>query len=372
MTRIGFITTLEYVPTGGSEDLWAQTALRMAGEFAVGANVQRWDPVPKHVQTLIDAGCAVHQRFTDHRLSSRIWNRIRYGRNPLVSFYRWFDTFAPDFVLISQGYFGDGLQWMEQCVLRNIRFAVVSHLASEHFWQNDDITNRLIRVLTQAERFYFVSKANRELTERQLACRLPNAEIVKNPVKLPSSERIDSPAMTGAVKLAFVGRYDPFSKGLDLLFQVLSQEKWKSRDIEFHFFGDGVNAQTTQRLAQMCELNNVHFRGYQCVDSIWAECHALILPSRMEGLALVMIEAMVRGRPVIATNVGGCGEIISDNIEGFVAANATVQDIDEALERAWSQRHRWVEVGDNARARALAFIPPDPIAEFVERLRQLL
>jgi len=43
MKKIAFITTNGWMPWGGSEELWSQTALRMAGEgFVVGVSVVKW------------------------------------------------------------------------------------------------------------------------------------------------------------------------------------------------------------------------------------------------------------------------------------------------------------------------------------------
>ena len=46
-----------------------------------------------------------------------------------------------------------------------------------------------------------------------------------------------------------------------------------------------------------------------------------ILPSDYEGLPIVIIEAMSFGKPVVASNVGGISEIITDNINGFTIDN---------------------------------------------------
>ena len=56
---------------------------------------------------------------------------------------------------------------------------------------------------------------------------------------------------------------------------------------------------------------------------IWAEHHALVLPSRFEGMPLVVVEAMLCGRPCIVTDVGGNAELIRDGINGFLAKAPT-------------------------------------------------
>ena len=69
------------------------------------------------------------------------------------------------------------------------------------------------------------------------------------------------------------------------------------------------------------------------------------MPSRLEGQSLALIEAMYFGRAAMVTDVGGVKELISDGLNGFIAATASVKDIDEALERAWANRHEWKKMG---------------------------
>jgi glycosyltransferase involved in cell wall biosynthesis len=70
-----------------------------------------------------------------------------------------------------------------------------------------------------------------------------------------------------------------------------------------------------------------------------------VLPSRFEGNALAMIEAMLCGRMPIVTDVGRASELIDDNRNGFIAAAPTLDLLDDALERAWQRRHEWQAMG---------------------------
>ncbi len=61
-----------------------------------------------------------------------------------------------------------------------------------------------------------------------------------------------------------------------------------------------------------------------------------VLPSLAEGFALSLIEALAAGLPVIATNVGGADEIISDGINGFLVPPADAHALARAVVRALS------------------------------------
>jgi glycosyltransferase involved in cell wall biosynthesis len=108
------------------------------------------------------------------------------------------------------------------------------------------------------------------------------------------------------------------------------------------------------------------------VGSIWASHHALVLPSRYEGLPLSLVEAMLCGRPSIVTNVSGNTELLEDNVTGFVAAAPMPTFLDEALERAWARRADWQAIGAAAARQVRELVPSDPAGVFADELLALV
>jgi glycosyltransferase involved in cell wall biosynthesis len=94
----------------------------------------------------------------------------------------------------------------------------------------------------------------------------------------------------------------------------------------------------------------------------------LLLPSRAEGNSLSLIEAMICGRIPITTNVGRANELIDDNKTGFIAPAATVELIDEALERAWQKRAEWQSMGQRAADAIRARHSLRPAEDFADRI----
>lgn len=369
MKKIAFIGINDTAPWGGSEELWAQTAIHLAkAGYRVGVTVKGWTTKPKQIEA-IESVCEVTYRGYDRTLLEKIAFMTHRGK----SFYRWLDQFRPDLAVICQACNNDGLYWMEACAARNIPYVTIAQSGSENYWYSDDLNDRLMTAYTQAKRCYFVSQRTLELTVKQIAADLPQAEVVRNPFNVSYNAVPSWKPTDEGFKLACVGRIHPVSKGQDVLFEVLRSPKWKNRPLTVTLVGSGSHIETLKRLQRLWGLNNVEFGQFTPdIETVWASHHALILPSRYEGLPLVIVEAMLCGRTCIVTDVAGNTELIDDNVTGFVAKAPTPELLDEALERAWQQRESWYEMGKAAAEKVRQVIPPDPIAVFAQKLEAIL
>ncbi|MBE0540488.1 MAG: glycosyltransferase [Verrucomicrobia bacterium] len=175
------------------------------------------------------------------------------------------------------------------------------------------------------------------------------------------------------IRLACVGRLEPVAKGQDLILRLLAIEPWRSRRITVSFFGRGDCEEGVRRLAEKLGVSRqVEFFGHMDdIRALWASHHALLLPSRFEGLPLTIVEAMLCGRPVIVTDVAGNAEFVTEGVTGFIAEAPTVNHLSAAMERAWEQRRNWERIGQAAAAAIRQFMPEDPAGVFARRLLEL-
>ena len=146
--------------------------------------------------------------------------------------------------------------------------------------------------------------------------------------------------------------------------KVLQQAKWKERPIHISFIGTGPDEQALKELCLLLNIDKVQFIGFeQDLKKIWQDHHALILPSRSEGLPLTIIEAMCLGRISIVTNAGGNAEVVKQGISGFVG-EANEKDLDGAMEQAWQERANWEMMGSVACNQMKSFLPENPAKIF--------
>jgi glycosyltransferase involved in cell wall biosynthesis len=120
------------------------------------------------------------------------------------------------------------------------------------------------------------------------------------------------PAPSAPLALLFVGRF-AFNKGLDVLMAVAQRlaQEGKQDLVRFDLAGDGpllAQYQGSRLPANVRLLGRVDDAQ---LDQLYANCDALILPTRFEGMPTVVLEAMARAKPIIVSDVGASAELVS-------------------------------------------------------------
>lgn len=387
MKKIAFVSTMEGSRWGGSEKFWSDTALCLAQRgVCVSANVRWWPDPAAPLQQLAQAGCTMEWRGTPppvllparRGLRRRVADRLRRRlgcfpptppRPPHYDAGAWLEQARPDLVVISLGYYREGLDWMQRCRKRAVPYALLVQAVGDQAWPDDATAAALAESYEHAVACFSVAQANIESLRAILATPLPNAKVVRNPFNVAYDAAPPWPAPAGRYKLACVARLEPISKGQDLLLRVLCDPKWRSRPLEVTLFGDGPSQQTLEKLQHMHGLANLRFGGFaRDIEAVWATHHGLVLPSRYEGLPLALVEALLCARTCIVTDVAGNAELIQNDVTGFVAAGPSVACLDEAMERAWRRRDEWQAIGQHAAQQVRQQVPRDPAAVFADEL----
>ena len=98
--------------------------------------------------------------------------------------------------------------------------------------------------------------------------------------------------------------------------------------------GEGPEEQRLRALAERSTMP-VHFTGYRSGDALWALVEgslAVALPSIWYEIApKSVLEAMARGKPVVASAIGGLAEQIEDGVTGLLAEPGSVPALAAAL-----------------------------------------
>lgn len=368
---------------GGSEELWSTSALLMKEneKRVVVCKAGLPHKHPNYIQ-LAERGvelCDIQPKSSRlRRLIDRLFGRVGRPNETIPGFAqsasvkqfsKCLAEYKPDLVIVSQGINFDGLGYAYACLRRRIRYVIISQKAVDFYWPLYKDRRFMKEIYQQAAKCYFVSKHNLRLTEEQFGLRLIRSQVVFNPVKI--AQPVPFPKMESVVHLCCIARLFILDKGQDILLRILSKPVWKTMPIHVTFIGRGEDEDALREMADLLNVKNITFSGFKTdISSVWESYHALILPSRSEGLPLAIVEAMRAGRPVITTAVGGNAELLIEGETGFIGG-ADELSFEAALLRAWEARDRWEEMGKQAASHIDKVIPESPERDFVNDLMSI-
>lgn len=115
------------------------------------------------------------------------------------------------------------------------------------------------------------------------------------------------------------------NKNHDVVLKALSKLKTARPDADFRYVivGEGYRCEHLKQLTKSLGLNdNVVYLGYRKdISSLISACDALILSSKREGLPRCMLEAMCAKKPIIASNIRGCSDLLCTGAGLLVECN---------------------------------------------------
>jgi glycosyltransferase involved in cell wall biosynthesis len=119
-----------------------------------------------------------------------------------------------------------------------------------------------------------------------------------------------APPGDGALRIAYVGRFDAHAKGLDWLAGLLRRCPAWAEPSRWLFQGHGPAETLLLELASALGPQRVQVQPHAPLDDALARCDVLVLPSRYEGVPLVALEATARGWPVVASRQAGVERLL--------------------------------------------------------------
>jgi sugar transferase (PEP-CTERM/EpsH1 system associated) len=186
------------------------------------------------------------------------------------------------------------------------------------------------------------------------------ANYVVAPAKKQARPLLGDFAPLDAIVIGTVGRLDPVKdqEGLVSAFHLLCESLPQVCErLRLVIAGEGPQrAGLEARIAHLKLENRVRLLGNRTdVPALLAEFDIFALSSIAEGMPGVLLEAMAAGLPVVATDVGGVGEVVSRGQSGLLVPARDIRALSNALssyvsDEALRQQHgqagrRCVETG---------------------------
>ena len=173
----------------------------------------------------------------------------------------------------------------------------------------------------------------------------------------------NEPGEDQRTNVLFVGRLEP-RKGIDVLIaaaNLLADQGITPRFViagnDSRVLAGGLTYEQAWREARAgCVLPDITFKG-EVSDAQLRHCYRqadlVVMPSRYESFGLVLLEAMMLAKPVVASVVGGIKEIVRPGVDGLLVAADDPHELAEAIRVLDSDRELRRSMGANGRQRFL-------------------
>lgn len=192
-----------------------------------------------------------------------------------------------------------------------------------------------------------------------------------NPSRSPAEVRAELGISESDVVVGKIARLFNL-KGHEYLIEAAPQIISRNPNVRFLFVGDGILKDTFQnRIAELQLQDHFIFAGLVAPDRVPDYIHAMDLvahTSVWEGLARVLPQALICGKPVVSYDIDGAPEVCIDNETGFLVPSRSVDELASAIGRLVTDpdlRQRMGTLGKNR------FTEPFRHQFMTERIREV-
>jgi glycosyltransferase involved in cell wall biosynthesis len=156
-------------------------------------------------------------------------------------------------------------------------------------------------------------------------------------------------------------------KGYPLLIEAVYHLRKRGRRVELTIVGEGVCRRELEEFIARFDLETLVYLAGACnhdrIPELLARSDVFALSSFLEGVPVVLMEAMAMGLPCVATRITGIPEIIDDGLDGLLVPPGSAECLADAIERLAEDGLLARRLGDAARAKVQARYELDRNAE---------
>jgi len=259
------------------------------------------------------------------------------------------------------------------------------HIAADQAFQRDFAAPMLAleaRLLRDSDAVHAISASIACDISRAYEVPLDPPRTMVRPLGLDDWSLLPAAAPTalpdGALRLLFVGRLEA-RKGIDVLFDILAGLLARHPRLHADIVGndripgpDGRSYRAAfEASAPAWVLARVGFHGEvpeARLRGFYRACDIFVAPSRFESFGLILVEAMMFGKPVVACRAGGMVEVAEEGRTALFAEPGDAASLDACLERLIADPSLRRALGVAGRKRYEAHFTPAGMAEGVVAL----
>lgn len=235
----------------------------------------------------------------------------------------------PDLVVFHAIYYPQYIDLYKQCVKSDIPYIVIPHGSLTKQAQKQKWIKKIPANILLFNGFIRKAKAIQFLTEGEMnkSIKYKSYIIDGNGIELSTTKKIyNNDSTSKSFKIVYVGRYDTYTKGLDLIINatISIKEFCRANNIKVIMYGNDYRGrlQKIRKLINNGDVSDI----IEINGPIWdkekikklCESDVFIHPSRTEGQPVGLMEAIDVGIPCIATMETNFGNVIKEYGLGWV------------------------------------------------------
>jgi glycosyltransferase involved in cell wall biosynthesis len=367
MPSVLFLSLMNSAAWGGSEEIWYKSALYLAKKnYKVGISCFNWPGKEEKLQQLTNAGCELFLlpgRNETTTLIGKFKLRNKLRAVPFKNYER---------VIVNQG----GWKDVVHGPFKKLNFHLPPYsLLFHNYDENELLSDHKKKLFTNwvqgAEKNIGAAEKIFSVIKKNIDADIPDQQVLFNPISFQSPENFTPFIISPHDKLVFtmLAELDIKRKAQDQLINTLSADKWANRNFELNFYGSGKDHSYLENLIIEKKLSSkIFLRGFtKNVQEALTGSHVILQLTHFDAMPIAVTEALAVSRAIIVSNVGDMPLWVKDDLNGWVAPQATINDIDLVLEKAWQKRSQLEEMGKESFRIFKQKYPADPIGFFLKQ-----
>lgn len=215
-----------------------------------------------------------------------------------------------------------------------------------YHWNQDELFNKFIPNL---DRYIVLTKYDKNMFWQRNKIK---SMVMHNPRSFNSTEN----STLKSKQFLAAGRFN-YQKGFDLLIQSFYEFSKCNEDWTLVIVGEGEEEIKINKLIHKYGLENrVRVDGFtDNIKNYFLESSALLLPSRWEGMPMIVLESLEMGVPIISYNITAIQSMLQNNKEGLVVEKFDTKEFAQAMNNISKSSDLRVRLGKNAKTTSKKF-----------------
>lgn len=233
---------------------------------------------------------------------------------------------------------------------------------NRYFWQQDELFKRYIPqldehiVLTEYDKNKYKSEMNLDST------------VIHNPKSFESNKKS---SLKNKQFLA-AGRFN-YQKGFDLLIESFKLFNENNKEWKLIIIGDGEEKDKINQ-----KIDEYKLKDFVIVEDFtsnitryFIESSILLLPSRWEGMPMIVLESMEMGVPIISYNISACEQLLTTKKHGILVDKFDIKKFADAMLDLSNSYDLRIKLGKNLIERSEDFSVDNICSQWIKLLNTL-